>query len=65
MLRIEAPGGARRAVTTVGVDPRHPLAGGIEVNLDGELSLPRGEVGNVQEIWENYFERFFCWSLPS
>lgn len=49
MLRIEAPEGARRAVTTVGVDPRHPLAGGIEVNLDGELSLPRGEVGNILE----------------
>lgn len=53
-LRIEAPEAARRAVTTVGVDPRHPLARGIEVNFDGELSLARGEVGNSLEVFWKY-----------
>lgn len=44
-LRIEAPEGARKAVTSIGFDPRHPLIGGLEVvDLDGELSLGRGEV---------------------
>lgn len=45
-LRIEAPETARKAVTTVGVDPRHPLAG-IGVNFEGQLALPRGEVGKI------------------
>lgn len=43
-LRIEAPEVARKPVTKIGIDPRHPLAGGLEVNFDGELSLGRGEV---------------------
>lgn len=43
-LRIEAPEGARKPVTTIGPDPRYPLTGGLELNLDGELSLGRGEV---------------------
>ncbi|CAN0209441.1 unnamed protein product, partial [Scytosiphon promiscuus] len=41
-LRIEAPESARKAVTTIGADPRHPLADGLEVDLDGDLSLGRG-----------------------
>lgn len=43
-LRIEAPEGARKPATTIGVDPRHPLTGGLEVDFDGELSLGRGKV---------------------
>lgn len=44
-LRIEVPENARKAVTTIGFDPRHPLSGGLEVaDFGGELSLGRGEV---------------------
>lgn len=54
-LRIEAPESARKAVTTIGVDPRHPLADGLEVDLDEELSLARGMVRtrrvHVERSW--------------
>lgn len=48
-LRIEAPEVARKPVTTIGIDPRHPLTGGLEVNFAGELSLGRGEVSDGED----------------
>lgn len=61
-LRIEAPESARRAVTTIGVDPRHPPTGGIEVNVDGELSLGRGEVRKIENKSGRYLVR--CVAKP-
>ena len=44
MLRIVAPESARLAATSIAIDHRHPSPAGIEVGLDGELSLARGRV---------------------
>ena len=43
-LRIVAPESARRATTSIAIDHRHPSPPGMEVDLDGELSLARGQV---------------------
>lgn len=47
-LRIEAPESARRPVTTVTVDHKPSAScAGVEVHIEGELALERGEVSQT------------------
>ncbi|CAN0413947.1 unnamed protein product [Ascophyllum nodosum] len=42
-LRIVAPEGARRTATTFTVDPKHPSPPGLEIDVDGDVSLALGQ----------------------
>ncbi|CAN0369595.1 unnamed protein product [Ascophyllum nodosum] len=50
-LRIVAPEGARRTATTFTVDPKHPSPPGLEIDVDGDVSLAPGQCHEARVTW--------------